>query len=401
MDKAAEIKEETPPAAQLRPVLPAPIEASRSACRLPNPRAMPLAQATAPLRDQVVSQQVTSTVHHHTPWQWAEPLCLVGVKTVRDSLEVKTNLKRIPMRQATTTGLIPSQDGDTNITPLYDTIVSALSRPVGEFAAGRFFNLPGTLDMTALACIVCHFEGSPSRGRDEAPFLRGALLGELAMTANNVKKVAQLPTRVAPTLSISGVKRSVTDFGQLAPDGKVLCVDLGMYTKLASGAKALGNSCEMFMPDHWGVDTAVVPISITGSGSRWAAPYVLPFVGTEYWNLKVYYELKCKDSSQSQAGQGEVSLTTAPYASLSLVSGEENVLLVLVDFEHRLIAAGKFDIVGEGHLIPIVGASTGNLDRVAGVSMRAVVAGVLGEPGEDVAPPRSQRDVSLAWRQLV
>ncbi|KAH7961421.1 hypothetical protein HPB52_008915 [Rhipicephalus sanguineus] len=127
------------------------------------------------------------------------------------------------------------------------------------------------------------------------------------MTANNVKKVTQLPTRVAPTLSISGVKRSVTDFGQLAPDGKVLCVDLGMYTKLASGAKALRNSCEMFMPDHWGVDTAIVPISITGSGSRWAAPYVLSFVGTEYWNLKVYYELKCKDSSQSQAGQGEVT----------------------------------------------------------------------------------------------
>lgn len=162
MDKAAEIKEETPPAAQLRPVLPAPIEASRSACRLPNPRAMPLAQATAPLRDQVVSQQVTSTVHHHTPWQWAESLCLVGVKTVRDNLEVKTNLKRIPMHQATTTGLIPSQDGDTNTTPLYDTIASALSRPAGEFAAGRFFNLPGPLDTTALACIVRHFEGSPS-----------------------------------------------------------------------------------------------------------------------------------------------------------------------------------------------------------------------------------------------
>ncbi|KAH7972352.1 hypothetical protein HPB52_011185 [Rhipicephalus sanguineus] len=63
--------------------------------------------------------------------------------------------------------------------------------------------------------------------------------------------------------------------------------------------------------------------------------------------------------------------------------------------------AGKFDIVGEDHLIPIVGASTGNLDRVTGVSMRAVVAGVLGEPGEDVAPLRSQRDVSLAWHQLV
>lgn len=208
------------------PVLTAPCEAARSAWALPNPKAMPLSRVVAPLLDQVVSQQITATAHHHIPWQWAEPLCLLRVSAVREGQEVSTSLGRIPMRQATMTGVIPNCSEEPIPTSLYDTIKATLGKPVGEFSAGRFFNLPGTLDMTALACVVRHFEGRPSLGADEVPFLRCALLGELAMTANNIKKLTQLPSRVAPSLSVTSVTRSVTGFGSLVPQGKILCVDL-------------------------------------------------------------------------------------------------------------------------------------------------------------------------------
>ncbi|KAL1471254.1 hypothetical protein MTO96_023765 [Rhipicephalus appendiculatus] len=199
--------------------VPAPCEAARSAWLLPNPKAMPLSRAVAPVLDQVASQQISATPHHHTPWQWAEPLRLLEVRAVRGGQEVNTNLGLIPVRQARITVLVLQHDEELPTTSLYQTVKATLGKPVGEFSAGRFSNVPGTLDMIAIACIVRHFEGTASNGPDEVPFLRCALLGDLALSAGNIKKLTQLPTRVAPSLSITRVTRTVTGFRALAPNG--------------------------------------------------------------------------------------------------------------------------------------------------------------------------------------
>lgn len=88
------------------------------------------------------------------------------------------------------------------------------------------------------------------------------------------------------------------------------------------------------------------------SGLRSAAPYVLSFVNSLYWNARTKYVFECKSLEDDPE---VVDLITIPNASLCVVDGEVNVLLVLVDREVKSNGQIFFDLAGQP--APVIGSS--------------------------------------------
>ncbi|KAL3217234.1 hypothetical protein MRX96_006133 [Rhipicephalus microplus] len=298
-------------------VLSTPISAARASWDLPIPNAMSFVIGVAPLLDQVALQQTTTFPVHLTPWQWAERLCPVSIKVARGQEFLKTQLSYIPFRLAALREMEAVGPGEVTLTPVYEHMISALAQNLGEFAAGRFFCLPSTIDTAAMVNITSFVGHLAFPVRDKAPMVRCALLNELVLLASNIKKLTQLPTRFGPSLRIDTVKRRVEGPGAGVPTGKIGCVDLGTYTRILGGSFILEGDYADLGPGTWGSGTALVPISFSVLGNRFAVPYLLSFVGSEYWSMRVWYSLGCKDSLAPE-GQKDVTILTVPYASTEL-----------------------------------------------------------------------------------
>ncbi|KAL1476756.1 hypothetical protein MTO96_036278 [Rhipicephalus appendiculatus] len=65
------------------------------------------------------------------------------------------------------------------------------------------------------------------------------------------------------------------------------------------------------------------------SGAGWSLPYALSFVATEYWNMRVYYQLECRDGLQCPEGgtrkQVATDAATTPSPDDSRSSGDNPV----------------------------------------------------------------------------
>ncbi|KAL3222180.1 hypothetical protein MRX96_028916 [Rhipicephalus microplus] len=289
------------------------------------------------------------------------PLCPVSIKVVRGQENLETQLSYIPFRHATLRELEAVGPGDITLTPVYKNMTAALARNLGEFSAGRFFCLPGTLDTAAMVTITSHVGSFPYMVRDEAPMVRCALLGELVMVASNVKKLTQLQTRFGPSLRLDSVKRKVIGPGAGVPARKIGCVDLGTYTRILGGSFVLQAEYEDLCPGTYGSGTAVVPITYNGLG------------------LQMGYPLSPLKDRRT------FPFLTTPYASLNYISGDYNILIVLIDTEHKQARARDFDIGRCGVRVPVIGHTLRNFGiRLPGV--RDLVDVFLGLPGEDVAP---------------
>ncbi|KAL3184715.1 hypothetical protein MRX96_005821 [Rhipicephalus microplus] len=131
-------------------------------------------------------------------------------------------------------------------------MISALAQNLGEFAAGRIFCLPGTIDTAAMVNITSFVGHLTFPVRDEAPMVRCALLNELVVLASNIKNLTQLPTRFGPSLRIDTVKRRVEGPGAGVPTGKIGCVDLGTYTRILGGSFILEGDYAELGPGTWG-----------------------------------------------------------------------------------------------------------------------------------------------------
>ncbi|KAL3179534.1 hypothetical protein MRX96_037918 [Rhipicephalus microplus] len=306
-----------------------PIRAVRTSWSLPVPKAMPLGSTLTPLLDQMAHQPISTFPAALTPWQWAEPLCPLAIALVRGGLECAAQVRLIPYRFATLRDHEVVGPGEIEMTPIYDHIMSTLSQPIGEFAANRFFSLPGTIDTCAMMTVTSHLNALSTLVRDEAP------MGS---------------------------------------------------TKLSG-------------PRHGGAGTAVVPIKVNDLGCRWAVPYLLSFVGSEYWNQRVWYTLQCVDHLAPEE-EREVNITTAPYASLSHVPGDENILIVLIDTEHRLGQHRNFAIARTRVRVPIIGQATREFNNIRLPGVRDLTDVYLGPVAEGSAPGCTQTEVGLAWEKL-
>ncbi|KAH6926815.1 hypothetical protein HPB50_022471 [Hyalomma asiaticum] len=222
-------------------MLSTPIDAARSSWDLPIPKAMSLATGAAPLLDQIAYQQTSRPVYL-TPWQWAEPLCPIHIGITRSDQVSDVRLKHIPFRLSCIREMEAVGSGEVKLTPVYEHITAALSKNLGEFSAGRFFCLPGTLDTSALVNITSYLSHLAHPVRDEAPMVRCALMNELVVSSNNIKRLTQLPTRVGPSLVLDSVKRRVVGDGDGTPDGVIGCVDLGTCTRILGGSYILDGS---------------------------------------------------------------------------------------------------------------------------------------------------------------
>lgn len=97
---------------------------------------------------------------------------------------------------------------------------------------------------------------------------------------------------------LDSVKRKVVGPGDGTPDGVIGCVDLGTYTRILGGSYILDGDFAS-EPGFVGLRHGRGPHPRQGSGCRWSLPYILSFVGSEYWNMGVLYSLGCKDSLAS------------------------------------------------------------------------------------------------------
>lgn len=140
-------------------------------------------------------------------------------------------------------------------------------------------------------------------------------------------------------------------------------------------------------------------MALSALGNRFAVPYLLSFVGSEYWSMRVWYSLGCKDSLAPE-GQKDVTILTAPYASLNYITGDFNILSLLIDTEHKQARARNFDSGRSGVQVPIIGHALCNFDNLGLPGVRDLVDAFLGPAGEDVAPGGGQLDVSLAWEYM-
>ncbi|KAH8025438.1 hypothetical protein HPB51_007960 [Rhipicephalus microplus] len=340
-----------------------PIGAARASWDLPIPKAMSLGSTLVPLLDQMAHQPISTFPAALSPWQWAEPLCPASITLLRGEDRCWTRLQFIPYRYATLRDQEAVSPGEIELSPVFDHIMSTLSQPIGEFAANRFFSLPGTIDTPAMMTITSHLNSLSSMVRDEAPMVRCGLLNELVVAADNIEKLTQLPTRFGPSMQLQRVTRRVVGYGDGVPTGKIGCIDLSTYARILGGTFVLQGEYEPLGPGTWGAGTAVVPIKTNDLGCRWAVPYLLSFVGSEYWNQRVWYSLRCIDHLAPE-GQKEVDIQTAPYASLSHVPGGENILIVLLDTEHRLGQARIFDIARSGVRVPFIGQALRNFNNI-------------------------------------
>lgn len=376
-----------------------PIRAVRTSWSLPVPKAMPLGSTLTPLLDQMAHQPISTFPAALTPWQWAEPLCPLAIALERGGLECAAQVRLIPYRFATLRDHEVVGPGEIEMTPIYDHIMSTLSQPIGEFAANRFFSLPGTIDTCAMMTVTSHLNALSTLVRDEAPMVRCGLLNELVIAYNSIKRLTQLPTRFGPSLQLRGVTRRVIGSGGGVPNGKIGCIDLTTYTRIIGGTFFFEGEYEALGPATWGAGTAVVPIKVNDLGCRWAVPYLLSFVGSEYWNQRVWYTLQCVDHLAPEE-EREVNITTAPYASLSHVPGDENILIVLIDTEHRLGQHRNFAIARTRVRVPIIGQATREFNNIRLPGVRDLTDVYLGPVAEGSAPGCTQTEVGLAWEKL-
>lgn len=88
--------------------------------------------------------------------------------------------------------------------------------------------------------------------------------------------------------------------------------------------------------------------------------------------------------------QKDVSILTAPYASLNYISGDYNILIVHIDTEHKQARARDFDIGRCGVRVPVIGHTLRNFDSIRLPGVHDLVDVFLGLPGEHVAPGGTQ-----------
>lgn len=84
-----------------------------------------------------------------------------------------------------------------------------------------------------------------SSERDEAPFLRCALLSELVARDATVQRMTQLPTRCAVDLAAVKVSRQVSGYGAGSPYGRILAVYLGLFSWIVNNASLPNNFGEL------------------------------------------------------------------------------------------------------------------------------------------------------------
>ncbi|KAL3175418.1 hypothetical protein MRX96_040171 [Rhipicephalus microplus] len=280
---------------------------------------------------------------------------------MRGGVKCEAQVKLIPYRFATLRDHELVGLGEIEMTPIFDHIMSSLSQPLGEFATNRFFSLPGTMDTCAMMTAASHLNALSTLVRDEAPMLRCVLLNELVVPHGGIKRLTQLPTRVGPSLQLRSVTRRVIGSGGGVPNGKIGCIDLTTYHRLLGGT--------------------------------------FFFDGSEYWNQRVWYTLQCVDHL-AQDEERDVNITTAPYASLAHVPGDENILIVLIDTEHRLGRPRNFAIGRTQVQVPVIGHATRELDNIHLPGVRDLMDVYLGPVQEESAPACTQTEVGQAWAKL-
>lgn len=385
-----------------------PKAASLLAWAQPLPQAMPLKSARPTYVDQPISQAIGRYPRDHTVWQWAEPLRPVSiavsfpgdaVEGVPQRVRKTASLDKVPMRKAQVGGTFTSSSAHIKPLPLYDSIKGLIEKPMGEFSSSKFFSYPGTVNTQAVSIIVNAVGSEHDRQPDEAPFLRCALLSELCATSATVQQCTQLPTRCALTFAARTTARSVGPYGALAPSGQVLAIDLSLYAQLLAGDDHLPPAIRArFSPDTWERSTAIVPILGQLSGQTSALLYALSFVGTSYYNLRVWYEVGCADLSLPTQTDHDVDIMAAPVASCAVVDGPEDILLVVMDQTLRGKHGALFSLGGID--VPFIGAGFPTAGVVAPVDVRDLVDSVLGPAGHNGNPPVTQFDAYRAWREL-
>ncbi|KAH7941383.1 hypothetical protein HPB49_012856 [Dermacentor silvarum] len=302
-------------------------EAAQAAWAQTVPAVLPLNSGHPNFLDQTAHQAIGAATRFHTYWQWAEPLRLVGVKTHSLPTGYSDLSAHLPARVVCIAQHLAGATNELEVTSLFQQL-SLNDTPVGDFQAGRLFSVPMARDTRAMACLVAALAQGVSGTKDEAPFLRAVLISECLIKAVNVPLATQLPVRVAGDLKVTGVKRMVAKYSSSAPDGKIMAVDLARFMSMYANVGATEPCFAEFLRDTWGNSTAVVPFRTDLSGLRAAGPYILSFLDTMYWNARTKYVLEC---CAFASADDKVDLITMPNASLGVVDGEVNVLLVLVD----------------------------------------------------------------------
>lgn len=122
---------------------------------------------------------------------------------------------------------------------------------------------------------------------------------------------------------------------------------------------------------------------------------MLSFVNTLYWNARTKYIFECSPFSDDEE---KVELITIPNASLGVVDGEVNILLVLVDQVVKTNGRITFDV--KDQKIPAVGSSHQGIAFPA-CTIRNVVNAVFGANGVTGDSPIGQADVYASMKELV
>lgn len=116
---------------------------SSLAWRQPLPAAMDIKRGTATCLDQYAHQLVTPLGATNTIWQWAEPLRLIGITLDHGQTTESVHIDDIPYRRTAGGGKRGNAHESIPATPRQMQIKAEISRAFGEFAANKFFFLPG------------------------------------------------------------------------------------------------------------------------------------------------------------------------------------------------------------------------------------------------------------------